>query len=458
MLIRIFVGQLLKSDLNIPRFAFDPGDLAVLLLIAISTIVDLAISIYYLSQGTSIVFQNIYYFTIVLAAYWFRWRGALFSCVLSVAYLALSTYYDQEFVTVMQAIIRTVIFVLIALVVAYLSSRLEDEKRRYQAIFSASGSGMVVVIRNDHIIQEANNRFLQITTEESVAGRDIENYFAKDDLLKLEELLQNNATAIDLEMDLMPRSGEKRACLVSGSNLSSKELVISVIDITERKKALRTIEESNKKLNILSSITRHDTTNKLIILSGHLALHSETIADEKEKKRVEIMSEVVDSLSENLDFADHYRRIGINSPEWQSVQKAGESAAAQFDSPGVTITVDSSDLEVLADPMLKKVFYNLIDNSLKHGGKITEIRISSIIGEKDARIIYQDNGVGIPDEKKERIFEDGYGRDHGLGLFLIREILKITNIEIKEIGTQGRGARFEIVVPIGSYRTRLDTE
>ena len=120
----------------------------------------------------------------------------------------------------------------------------------------------------------------------------------------------------------------------------------------------------------------------------------------------------------------------------------------------MTITVDSSNLEVLADPMLKKVFYNLIDNSLKHGGQLTEIRITSIIGDNDARIIYQDNGVGIPSENKEKIFDDGYGRDHGLGLYLIREILKITDIEIREKGTPGLGVRFEMIVPFGAYRVR----
>jgi signal transduction histidine kinase len=165
-----------------------------------------------------------------------------------------------------------------------------------------------------------------------------------------------------------------------------------------------------------------------------------------------MMGDIVDSLNEQLDFTEAYRRIGVNSPEWQSVQKAGEEAAAYFDREEVTISIDSGNVELLADPMLKKVFYNLIDNSLKHGGKITEIHISSEISEKGARIVYQDNGVGIAQENKERIFEDGYGRDHGLGLYLIREILKITNIGIIESGMPGIGVRFELVVPLKAYR------
>jgi PAS domain S-box-containing protein len=310
-----------------------------------------------------------------------------------------------------------------------------------------------VVLQDEHTIKEANQRFLEICGQSSVEGKEIATFFEKKDLAKLEELLRKNEIVSDLEMMMRLRSGNQRTCLVSVGSLGHREMVLSVVDITERKNAQAAIEEANRKLNILGSITRHDTNNKLIVLSGNLALHKEMLLDDKEKGRVEMMSSIVDSLSQQMDFAEDYRRVGINSPEWQSVQKASESAAAQFDRQGVTITIDTVDLEVLADPMLKKVFYNLIDNSLKHGGEVTEISFTSIVGEDDARIFYQDNGVGIPLDKKEWIFEDGFGRDHGLGLYLIKEILRITNIEIQERGVPGSGARFELTVPKGAYRT-----
>ena len=284
-------------------------------------------------------------------------------------------------------------------------------------------------------------------------GKNIESFFDIKDLERMQDCLMRNEAVKDMEVEMRLCSGGKRTCLISGSILSQVELVISVVDITERKRDHLSLEEANRKLNILSSITRHDTTNKLVILSGHLALHTETLEDIKEKKRVEMMSGIVDSLTEHLDFAESYRHLGIKSPEWQSVQEAGEGAAAHFDLPDVSITIDSGNLEVFADPMLRKVFYNLIDNSLKHGGEVTEIRITTAVNERDAVIIYQDDGVGISPEKKDKIFEAGYGRDHGLGLYLIREILKITNIDIKEKGTPGLGVRFELMVPLCAYRT-----
>ena len=56
-------------------------------------------------------------------------------------------------------------------------------------------------------------------------------------------------------------------------------------------------------------------------------------------------------------------------------------------------------------------------------------------------------------EEKEVIFERGVGKNTGLGLFLAREILALTGIAVRETGVPGRGARFELVVPPGAFRS-----
>jgi signal transduction histidine kinase len=74
--------------------------------------------------------------------------------------------------------------------------------------------------------------------------------------------------------------------------------------------------------------------------------------------------------------------------------------------------------------------------------------------EKDdgLMLIIEDNGIGIAAEEKPMIFDRGYGKNKGLGLFLVREVLSITGISIKENGEPGKGARFEIAVSTGNYR------
>ena len=110
-------------------------------------------------------------------------------------------------------------------------------------------------------------------------------------------------------------------------------------------------------------------------------------------------------------------------------------------------------MEIFADPLVEKVFYNLIDNSLRYGGeKLTTIRIGYHTEENILIISFEDDGTGIAVRDKKVIFDKGFGKNTGLGLYLSREILGITGIIITETGIPGSGARFEIRVPEGGFR------
>jgi signal transduction histidine kinase len=114
--------------------------------------------------------------------------------------------------------------------------------------------------------------------------------------------------------------------------------------------------------------------------------------------------------------------------------------------------VDGGGFQIYADPLIEKVFYNLVENSIRHGGKVTSINVSVQKTSAGLSVIYEDNGNGIPVESKEQIFERGYGAHTGFGLFLSREILAITDILITENGEPGEGARFEFIIPHDSFR------
>jgi len=107
---------------------------------------------------------------------------------------------------------------------------------------------------------------------------------------------------------------------------------------------------------------------------------------------------------------------------------------------------------VFADPLVVKVFYNLMDNAVRYGGKITTIRFSVEEPGDVHLIVCEDDGNGVPAEEKEKIFERGFGKNTGLGLALSQEILSITGITIRETGEPGKGARFEMTVPKGAWR------
>lgn len=145
--------------------------------------------------------------------------------------------------------------------------------------------------------------------------------------------------------------------------------------------------------------------------------------------------------------------MGLAKSEWQNVGAIIRKAAAALPVQNIHIVIDPQDLEIFADPLLVKVFYNLIDNALRYGGTgLTKISVSSIETQNGLCVIVADDGAGIPETDKRHLFERGYGKNTGLGLFLSRQILTITGITITETGEPGKGSRFEMQVPKGEYR------
>jgi signal transduction histidine kinase len=160
-----------------------------------------------------------------------------------------------------------------------------------------------------------------------------------------------------------------------------------------------------------------------------------------------------DRIHAMIRFTKEYEDIGVHASVWQETRSIVETAAKQAPLGKILVKNDlPAGAEVFADPLIIKVFYNLMDNAVRHGGKITTIKFSAEERGDGHLIVCEDDGDGIPDEKKEKIFERGIGKNTGLGLFLSREILSITGITIKETGKPGKGARFEIVVPKGAWR------
>jgi signal transduction histidine kinase len=142
--------------------------------------------------------------------------------------------------------------------------------------------------------------------------------------------------------------------------------------------------------------------------------------------------------------------MGLKEPRWQPVEQCVRDIGMQF--PSLALVTRINGLEIYADPLLEKVFYNLMDNSIRHGDHVTTITVHHALSDGGLTLMYEDNGQGIPCEEKVKIFTQGYGRNTGYGLFLIHEILALTGMTIEETGEPGKGARFEIHVPRGNFR------
>ncbi len=226
--------------------------------------------------------------------------------------------------------------------------------------------------------------------------------------------------------------------------------LVLLTDITDRKRAEEALYLANKKLHLLSSITRHDILNQIMALQGYLGFSKDFSREPALTEYLQRMETISGAIQRQIEFTREYEKLGSAEPGWHAVSAVADTAFRGE----IALRDGCRELFVYADPMIEKVFSNLMDNAIRHGERVTEVGISFRTADDGATIVWEDNGVGVPDDQKESIFRPGVGKNTGFGLFLCKEILSITGIGITETGTYGHGARFEIAVPSGGWCLR----
>jgi len=226
------------------------------------------------------------------------------------------------------------------------------------------------------------------------------------------------------------------------------ELVNLINHSVKRKEAEDALQLANKKLNLLGRVTRHDIRNQLTALSGYLELAKDRTMDEKTSRYIESSIRALENIDKILEFGRDYEFTGTMKPEWIDAKEMCQQQMSSLTFRNVRLQIELDHLEILADALLGKVFYNLAYNALKHAKNVKNIRFYYRESGDGLRLICKDDGFGVKREDKESIFAGKRGH----GLYLVSEILRTNGMSIKETGELGEGARFEIQVPKGKYR------
>ncbi|OPY31746.1 MAG: sensory histidine kinase AtoS [Methanomassiliicoccales archaeon PtaU1.Bin124] len=226
-----------------------------------------------------------------------------------------------------------------------------------------------------------------------------------------------------------------------------RNLMAVLLDVTDIARAKDSLRVANRKLNLMASITRHDLSNHLQVMRGYIELAKKSSA---RSAYLDKISSEVDQMEKDVEFTRTYQGLGEDEPRWQRLEEVVDSVRGNV--PEINVTVDVGDREVFADPMLKKVFYNLLDNSNRHGGKVRNVRIGTEADGQRLRIVYQDDGSGLSDEKRKALFSGEERAGSGHGMVYSKEVLGLTGMNISEEGAEGKGARFVITVPPAHHR------
>ncbi len=337
---------------------------------------------------------------------------------------------------------------------------LRESEERYSSIFDNNYSVSLLIDPDTGKIVEANAaavRYYGYSHDELTRlGIYDLNRLPKDKIVRDLQQAKHEKAKHFFSTHYLASEKKRNVEIYSGPiTIQGKSYFYSIIhDITERKQAEEALALASKKLSLLSSITRHDILNQLTVLRGYIDLSEDMLNDPvKMREFLEKEETAAATIEEQITFTRNYQDMGVKAPTWQNVNTSIEKAQKQFLMRDVRVDVDCTDLDVYADPLFEKVFYNLIDNALRYGGDCMKaIRVHCQESNNGLVITCEDNGVGITQEDKKRLFTRGFGKNTGLGLFLTREILGITDITITENGETGKGAKFEITVPKDAYR------
>jgi len=337
---------------------------------------------------------------------------------------------------------------------------LRSSEKKYKQLVDLAQEGIWMMDAKS-ITTFANPRLAEMLgyTVDEMIGKPVFHFVdeGKVELLRQEIDTRKKGLKRNLEMEFRRKDGTSTCAHIGFVSIIGKDgeyqggLAV-VTDISDRKRNERALEAVNQKLTLLGHVTRHDTLNQLAVLMGWLGIVQETVTEPPASEHLAAIEKAALAIQKELEFTADYESVGVEKPIWVDVDRACKQGVSVLNPEGVVVTIDLNGVEVLADQMLDKVFHNLADNSMRHGKKVTKIWVHYEESKNGLTVIYEDDGGGVAQADKEKIFQRGAGMHTGYGLDLIKGILGITRIKIRETGTPGKGARFEMSVIPGNYR------
>ncbi|MHA1303157.1 MAG: ATP-binding protein, partial [Candidatus Heimdallarchaeaceae archaeon] len=292
-------------------------------------------------------------------------------------------------------------------------------------------------------IEELLNKYVyEVVVREEKIGK-IKEYF-------------NNMTVETIpkthKKQFFTKNGEKRIISMTNAPILDSEgniefIVVAGSDITKLEESIEHVKKVNEALKTITRILRHDLNNVLLVIEGLISTYLE--ADDSH-----FLIKALNAVTRGFSLIEEMSTLEESMETGQKLKvMRAEDVVNKVIVSNIGEKVDfnlSGTGEVLADEVLISVFANLVSNAIKHG-KADKISIDIKTNEDNVEIVVKDNGIGIHDDIKHRIFNQSFSHGEsagtGLGLFIVKKAMEKYGGDVVVSDNDPNGAVFTLTFP-----------
>jgi len=403
---------------NLP-YNLSKSDLIWDTLIVASAFMALILNLIGLLNGITVVIPHLLYIPVVIAAYRYpKWGLLLAGCIGGTYFVLVILVAGSSVGTIIEAFVRTIFVVIIGWLIAWLSFRLRERQDLYQGLFYNSEAGNILVrdTEQGRLIEEVNHMASSLLhrKESELTGAPLTTFWSSDSEQDLFSQLNTDGAVYATETVFLLPDGSFETVLVSAASLPLGRTIITFVEITRRVYAEKALKAANDKLNLLSRISKDHlqrTVDQMVETVKNADAHCDDCVARVFFNQMRVL---LKNFSRQLILAESYKNLGISPPVWLGVQQILKSRTPPLSSGSVSARFWTERLEIYADPLFKDVLIHLAENAINHGIKIKNLIVTYHETRDGLDLIFEDDGIGIPVDKKQHIFEYDAGGHAGI--------------------------------------------
>jgi PAS domain S-box-containing protein len=355
------------------------------------------------------------------------------------------------------------------------TNALRESEERYRTIVETAAEG-IWISDTDGRTTFVNKRMAEMIgyDPEDMIGKMAYDFMDEKTRADVRQSLEQRRQGLkdNFERKLICRDGSTVWALVSATPLKDKDgqiiaLMGMLTDITERKRAEKELLEAKMLAELYLDLMGHDINNMHQIAIGYLELALDALDLDKIER--ELIIRPLETMQRSAKLIDNVRKlqrvqareIKEDVVDLDDILDRVVGEYREIAGQKIVCNNGSGSHKVMANELLYDVFANLVGNAVKHtGGNGTDIVVGVGIANDGTKKYYQvsveDNGPGIPDELKDKVFNrlqrgETRARGVGLGLYLVKSLVESYHgrvwVEDRVRGDYSKGSRFVVMLP-----------